>query len=64
IFELGVEAGLIDSGGHFQLVKTGLSKAAPPKKRHRLLLEPVRYKISLVIADFREETDPPNAGRN
>jgi hypothetical protein len=37
IFELGVEAGLIDSGSHFQFVKTGLSKPAPPKNRQRLL---------------------------
>src|SRR5258708_190754 len=37
IFELGVEAGLIDAGSHFQLVKTGLNKPAPPKKRQRLL---------------------------
>ena len=37
IFELGVEAGLIDAGSHFQLVKTGLSKPAPPKNRQRLL---------------------------
>ena len=37
IFELGVEAGLIDSGSHFQFVKTGVSKATPPKHRQRLL---------------------------
>ena len=37
IFELGVEAGLIDSGSQFQFVKTGVSKPAPPKNRQRLL---------------------------
>src|SRR5260370_42573679 len=37
IFELGVEAGLIDSGSHFQLVKAGVSKPVPPKNRQRLL---------------------------
>src|SRR3984893_12722381 len=37
IFELGVEAGLIDSGSDFQFVKTGVSKSATPKNRQRLL---------------------------
>jgi hypothetical protein len=37
IFKLGVEAGLIDSGSHFQFVKTGVSKPAPPKNRQRPL---------------------------
>ena len=35
---LGVEAGLIDSGSHFQFLKTGVSKPAPPKNRQRPLL--------------------------
>jgi hypothetical protein len=37
IFELGVEAGLIDSGSHFQFVKTGVSKPSPPENGQRLL---------------------------
>src|SRR6266403_6014138 len=37
IFELGVKAGLIDSGSHFQFVQAGVSKPAPPKHRQRLL---------------------------
>jgi hypothetical protein len=36
-FELGVDAGFIDSGSHFQFVKTGVGKPAPPKNRQRLL---------------------------
>jgi hypothetical protein len=34
--ELGVEAGLIDSGSHFLFVKTGVSKPSPPENRQRL----------------------------
>jgi hypothetical protein len=37
ILELGVEAGLIDSGSHFQFVKTGVSKPSPPENGQRLL---------------------------
>jgi hypothetical protein len=37
ILKLGVEAGLIDSGSHFQFVKTGVSKPALPKNRQRPL---------------------------
>src|ERR1700758_4930818 len=37
MIDLGVEPELIDSGSHFQFVKTGLSKPAPPKNRQRLL---------------------------
>jgi hypothetical protein len=32
IFELGVEAGLIDSSSQFQFVKTGVSNPVSPKK--------------------------------
>jgi hypothetical protein len=36
VFKFGVEAGLIDSGSHFQFVKTSIGKTAPPKNRQRL----------------------------